>query len=137
MSCELVPKVYVTVPKLLKGYGFSVMEAPPTDEQAQEFLRVMEMTNRADLKFTPFVPVVYEKRLSEVTYLIVEATPIRNTYYYDFYRTQYILQDGSPSGVKVYCKGVRREELIRVVQGYFEKIQSHKNDREGKKKGGD
>lgn len=124
MSFELVPKIYVTVPKLLKSYGFSAMEAPPTDEQAQEFLRVMEMTNRADLKFTPFVPVVYEKRLSKVTYLIVEANPIRNVYYYDFYRTQYILQDRSPSGVKMYCKGVQRAELIRVVQGYFEKLQS-------------
>lgn len=108
-----------TVNGLLREQGFTCQLGDPTDEQAEAFVRVMERTGRADLEFKPFVPVLYEKRLSAVTYLIVEGRAENNIYKYDFYKARYYLKNGQPTHVKVYGENLGRQQLIRLIENFL------------------
>lgn len=115
-----------SVSKTLRKLGFSCMKSNPTEKQAEEFVQVMIMTGRSDLKFTPYVDLLYEKRLSNVTSLIVEGKAIKNAYRYCFYKARYYLRSGKPSDIKVYVEGANAVELVRLVENYFEKMREEK-----------
>ncbi len=118
---EQKKKELVTVHGYLKRQGFSCLKSDPTDEQARQFVNVMVLTNRADLEFTPFVDLVYEKKVGRLSSFIVEGKAFRNRYYYDFYLAKYDWHSGELSHTKNYCSGVTNYELLYHLKRIFER----------------
>lgn len=118
---KLKKKALVTVHSYLKQQGFSCLKSDPTDEQARQFVNVMVLTNRSDLKFTPFVDLVYEKKVGRLSSFIVEGKAYRNRYYYDFYLAKYDWRTGELLHTKSYCTGVNNQELLYYLKKVFEK----------------
>ncbi|AEJ87166.1 TPA: hypothetical protein ACF0M1_002352 [Enterococcus hirae] len=104
-------------------YGFLAFPSSPGEKERKEYERVCKLLNRTDLPFKPYVPVMYERRLSNVTSLMIEGevkytdTGISLGYRYDFYKTRYIL-GSSPQEVKVYCREATRKELLQALKDF-------------------
>ena len=117
----LKKRALVTVHGYLKQQGFSCLKSDTTDEQARQFVNVMVLTNRADLEFTPFVDLVFEKKVGRLSSFIVEGKAFRNRYYYDFYLAKYDWRTGELSHTKSYCSGVTNQELLYHLKKIFER----------------
>ncbi|EGP5595296.1 hypothetical protein DUI36_12090 [Enterococcus faecium] len=108
---------------LCDKYGFLVFSSSPSEKEKEEYLRVCALLNRDDLPFTPYVPVVYERKLSNITSLIIEGavrftdTGLPLGYRYDFYKARYIYKN-YPQEIKVYCKQVTRKILLQKLKQF-------------------
>ncbi|EMF0445286.1 hypothetical protein IHC42_002497 [Enterococcus faecium] len=108
---------------LCDKYGFLMFSSSPSEKEKEEYLKVCELLNRADLPFTPHVPVVYERKLSNITSLFIEGavnftdTGLPLGYRYDFYKARYI-DKNYPQEIKVYCKQVTRKILLQKLKQF-------------------
>lgn len=108
---------------LCEKYGFLVFPSSPSEKEKEEYLKVCALLKRDDLPFTPHVPVVYERKLSNVTSLIIEGavqftkTGLSLGYRYDFYKARYIGKN-YPQDIKVYCKQATRKGLLQKLQNF-------------------
>ncbi|HCC6683711.1 TPA: hypothetical protein LIZ25_002647 [Enterococcus faecium] len=117
---------------LCDKYGFLMFSSSPSEKEKEEYLKVCELLNRDDLPFTPHVPVVYERKLSNITSLIIEGavnftdTGLPLGYRYDFYKARYIGKN-YPQEIKVYCKQVTRKRLLQKLKkfSFLEKVGSN------------
>ncbi|MFB8450033.1 hypothetical protein ACFC3Z_13375 [Enterococcus thailandicus] len=119
---------------LCNKYGFSVFSSSPTEKDKAEYKKVCELLKRDDLPFTPRVPVVYERRLSNITSLIIEGACVYSNagcclgYRYDFYKVKYIGKE-TPQEIKTYCNQVERKKLLQVLNhfSFLEKEKVNEN----------
>lgn len=104
-------------------YGFLVFPCSPSEKERKEYERVCKLLNRHDLPFTPHVPVVFERKLSNITSLIIEGvvgftdTGLSLGYRYDFYKARYI-GTNDPQEIKIYCKQVTRKVLLQKLRKF-------------------
>lgn len=108
---------------LCDKYGFLMFSSSPSEKEKEEYLKVCELLNREDLPFTPHVPVVYERKLSNITSLFIEGavnftdTGLPLGYRYDFYKARYI-DKNYPQEIKIYCKQVTRKILLQKLKQF-------------------
>ncbi|MGL9782355.1 MULTISPECIES: hypothetical protein [Enterococcus] len=108
---------------LCDKYGFLMFSSSPSEKEKEEYLKVCELLNREDLPFTPHVPVVYERKLSNITSLFIEGavnftdTGLPLGYRYDFYKACYI-DKNYPQEIKIYCKQVTRKILLQKLKQF-------------------
>ncbi|EOW2616387.1 hypothetical protein ACOU9P_002580 [Enterococcus faecium] len=108
---------------LCDKYGFLMFSSSPSEKEKEEYLKVCELLNREDLPFTPHVPVVYERKLSNITSLFIKGavnftdTGLPLGYRYDFYKARYI-DKNYPQEIKVYCKQVTRKILLQKLKQF-------------------
>lgn len=117
---------------LKNTYGFCSFVSSPTPKDREDYLKVCEWTKRNDLPFTPRVPVLYERKLSKTTSLMIEGTVMYSEtglslgYRYDFYKVRYFGKS-EPNDIKIYCQNVSRKELLQRLTkfSFLEKEKEH------------
>lgn len=110
-----------TLSDYLKKRGFMCYVSSPSDQDAEGFMKILVKTGNQNLKFKPYVPVCYEKKLSAITSLIIEGSSKKSIYFYDFYKATFFKKDNRAARIKLYGSSLRRNELITEVNKYFSK----------------
>ena len=117
-----------TLNEFLLRQGFSKTKGEPTQQDYEDYFRVVELLQRDDLPFTPSLPVIYEKRLSDVTTLYVEKKIVRmstSRSLYDFYKIRRIKSFNSQE-IKVYASDLYYTDMLQKVSQYFNFLEKGK-----------
>lgn len=97
---------------VMKKMGFLKFESSASEEE----IEVVNQTGKAIL-----LPIMYERKLSLLTSLIVEAEKEKQNqeYTYTFYKIKYDYKTNKIKDTKLYSLGLREKELLKRVEGFL------------------